>query len=775
MTEPAKHRLTATQQWLLVMLLYAVLVTLFCYPLLQGKIITQTDFLHFVSPWDAVKPAHLAAPGNPFLQDQSTEFWPFFMEAKRQFAAGTFPLWNPYIFAGNPLWANTQSALLYPLNGFHYLFDGPWGFTISSWLKLFMGGMFMHLFLRRLGLSHGACLLGGVAFGFCTFTVFWLNHPHTNVTPLIPLSFYLVERLLSQPDRQRMAWYALLVALTLLAGHVEIAFLTALGCGLYYVLRLWQLGQISWLALWRFLAVHLWALLLAAILIVPFIEFLFHTAIWTERGDAVQFSIPTAGLFNLIHGDFFRAAGWDPGGIGFHAFSAYVGLVAVPLLLFAVLHSIKTTWPWLLLGGLSLAIAFTVQPFNGLIKSLPLFNHLPLFYFNILAVFATCVLAAVGLHHVLTQQDPKHRRLLMWIAVLLALIWLAVWWLWTPGDLARYAQDTSAMLAAAKTYLPWVALVWLLVCLWLWLTPWLPRWLLAGVLVAVLYADVWRLGSDWNPAIEPALAMPVATPGSLAFLQQQTEPFRTVGYHGILRPSTNMLAQLRDVRGYDVPVIDRYHHFFNRALRGQDAFWVYNLPHYDAEILPYLNLMNARYLLAKRPLSPLVDGLELVYEGEILIYENQQAMGHARLFQQAEYVGSAAAALDRVIELAAALREVVVIEAEAQEHGLPALVEAAEPAAIEHLTTTANRLAMQVQTSQAGWLVLSQSHYPGWVATINGEETEIFAANSLLQAIKIPPGDHRIEFSYHPLSFTLGWLLSLLTLLATVWTIRHKK
>lgn len=775
MTESTQRRLSNTQQWWLVVLVYGLLVLAFCHPVLQGQVITQTDFLHFISPWDAVKPGHLETPGNPFLQDQSTEFWPFFMEAKRQFANGEFPLWNPFIFAGNPLWANTQSALLYPLNLFHYVFDAPVGFTISSLLKLFMGCLFMHLFLRGLGLSHGASLLGGVAYGFCSFTVFWLNHPHTNVTPLIPLSFYAVERLLASPKRRVQAGYALLVALTLLAGHVEIAFLTALACGLYYLMRLWQLDQVSWLALWRFLAVHLWALLLSAVLVVPFIEFLFHTAIWTERGDAVQFSIPAAGLINLLQGDFFTAAGWDPHVIGFNAFNAYVGLVTWPMILFAVIHGHKTHWPWLLLGLLSLAIAFTVQPFNALIKSLPLFNHLPLFYFNVLAVFAACVLSAVGLHQLLHSQNPARRRHLSWVLLVMWLALLGLRLFWTPGGLSQFAQDPTAMLESVQHNLYWAALILTLVWLLLWMAKWVPQWMLLGLFVSTLYVDLWRLGSDWNPTIAPVDAVPQQVPGSLAFLQQQPVPFRTVAYHGILRPSTNMLVQLADVRGYDVPVIDRFHHFFNRALQGKDTFWVYNLSEFEVSTWPFLNIMNARYLLTKKPLEPLPAGMRLVYEGEILIYENPRAMGHAKLYHRAEFVDSPTAALDRVIELGDALNEVVVLEAAAEIQ--PANRDNSPPgeSRIELLNMATTDQDWRVQTEQPGWLVLSQSHYPGWQATINGEETAIFAANSLLQAIKIPPGDHRINVSYQPASFTLGWLISLLSLLAALWIISNKK
>ncbi len=774
MIQPLKQTSQNSKLWLLVALFYAVLVVVFCYPILQGMVITQTDYLHFISPWDALKPAELLSPGNPYLQDQSTEFLPFFLEAKRQFAEGMFPLWNPYIFAGNPLWANTQSALLFPLNLFHYLLEAPLGFTVSSMFKLFFGCLLTHLYVRKLGISHGPALLAGVAFGFCSFTVFWLNHPHTNVTPLIPLSFYMVERLLDKADGRNMMLYALVVALTLIAGHVEIAFLTATGCGLYYLLRLWQLNQLRFSPLLKFFGIYVFALLLSAILVFPFIEFLFNTAIWSERGDAVKFSIPTTGLINLLMGEFFIFAGWDPNNIGYHAFSAYIGLAALPLALFAVLKSFKSTMPLLVVCLLSVAVGFSIDPFNWLVKQLPLFNHLPLFYFNVLTAFGISVLAAMGLQQCLQQNRDKPK--LFGLLVLLLLTSLMIRIFWVPGGLTPYVADAELLVAAVHDWIKWVALGMLGVWLLMYFSRKIHATIVIGLLVGLIYADLWRLGHDWNPSIKPAFAVPKEQPGSLAFLAEQTEPFRTVGYDGVMIPSTNMLAQVRDVRGYDVPVIDRYHQFFNRALNGKDAFWFYNLPNYDAAILPFLNILNARYMLAKKPLDSLPAFIKPVYQKEIYIYQNQQAMGHAYVRTTADFQPTPTAALDRVIELAAKLSDVVVIEAAGQDR---VVKEASEPSSVNHDITyqqvKADAIALQVSGDQAGWLVLSQSFYPGWHAYINGEETDIFAANYVLQAIKIPPGSHQITFKYQPFSFTLGWVVSLLSLIFALWIIRKTK
>lgn len=769
------NQTNAGKPYIWVTLFYALLVLLFFYPVLQGFIISQTDFLNFISPWDSVKALDLLQASNPHLQDQSTEFLPFFLEAKRQFSAGLFPLWNPYIFAGNPLWANTQSALLFPLNIFHYLLAAPLGFTVSSLLKLYFGCLFTHLFIRKLGVGHGAALFGGVAFGFCSFTVFWLNHPHTNVTPLIPLCFYMVERLLDKPSTKNVFYYALVVALTLIAGHVEIAFLTAAACGLYYLIRLIQTNQLSSKALLRLLWVYVYGLLLSAILIFPFIEFLFNTAVWSERGDAVQFSIPTAGIINLFMGEFFIFDGWDKNNIGYHAFSPYVGVVALPLALYAIVKSFKQSLPLLVLTLLSVAVAFTIEPFHWLVKNLPLFNHLPLFYFSIIVAFGLSVLAALGLHHCLSESLDKEKIWVVLIILMLALLGIALFW--QPGGLTQYVQDPERLVGSVDQVVGWIAVVLLSTCLLMSFANKFKKPALI-VLITALFVDLWLIGHDWNPAIPAEISMPSKQPGSLAFLSQQDQPFRTVGYDYILKPSTNMLAQIHDVRGYDVPVIDRYHQFFNQALEGKDAFWYYDLPVFNASILPFLDTLNVKYLLSKKSLdTQLPDHLELVYDDEIRIYENHQAQGLAYFAADAIHVSTEQAALAKVLALKNQLDHVVVLEVDKpNEAGVLDSDQLSDPVqSIVYRNITAQSINLQVTTSRAAWLVISQAYYPGWVATIDGEETEIIAANYVLQAIKIPAGAQHVSLTYQPFSFTLGWVVSLLSLLLGLWKIRKIK
>ena len=56
--------------------------------------------------------------------------------------------------------------------------------------------------------------------------------------------------------------------------------------------------------------------------------------------------------------------------------------------------------------------------------------------------------------------------------------------------------------------------------------------------------------------------------------------------------------------------------------------------------------------------------------------------------------------------------------------------------------------SFNVESENGGWLVLSESNIPGWVATIDSKETPIYPANYIFQAVRVPSGAHRVTFAY---------------------------
>ncbi|MBO0862100.1 MAG: YfhO family protein, partial [Chloracidobacterium sp.] len=72
------------------------------------------------------------------------------------------------------------------------------------------------------------------------------------------------------------------------------------------------------------------------------------------------------------------------------------------------------------------------------------------------------------------------------------------------------------------------------------------------------------------------------------------------------------------------------------------------------------------------------------------------------------------------------------------------------------------RIELQTENSQPGFLVLSEIYYSGWDAWIDGHRTPVERVNYLLRGLAVPAGDHRIEFVFRAHSFRTGAVCSLL-------------
>ncbi len=81
------------------------------------------------------------------------------------------------------------------------------------------------------------------------------------------------------------------------------------------------------------------------------------------------------------------------------------------------------------------------------------------------------------------------------------------------------------------------------------------------------------------------------------------------------------------------------------------------------------------------------------------------------------------------------------------------------------VTYAPNRAVVQTRQSHQGYLVLLDSFLSGWSARIDGIFIPVLRANYFYRAVFLPPGEHRIEFSYQPEGWGVGLMLSLSTLM----------
>lgn len=63
-------------------------------------------------------------------------------------------------------------------------------------------------------------------------------------------------------------------------------------------------------------------------------------------------------------------------------------------------------------------------------------------------------------------------------------------------------------------------------------------------------------------------------------------------------------------------------------------------------------------------------------------------------------------------------------------------------------------------------MLLADTWYPGWEASVDGTPAPVLRANVGHRAVPLPPGSHRVEFRFRPRGVRVGFLVSAAGLLA---------
>ena len=156
-----------------------------------------------------------------------------------------------------------------------------------------------------------------------------------------------------------------------------------------------------------------------------------------------------------------------------------------------------------------------------------------------------------------------------------------------------------------------------------------------------------------------------------------------------------------------------------------------------------------------------------VHSGDVKIYRSLDALPRAYLVGQTLLVpdnkGAIAALAQDAFEPA---DKVVLFESEVTSTGLTDELQSIDPAASAGRVTVSShepeRVALQINLPAPGVLVLSDSWYPGWQATVDGQPVPVLRANLLFRAVVVPAGVHDVVFEFVPDGLRTGAAAALL-------------
>ncbi len=82
------------------------------------------------------------------------------------------------------------------------------------------------------------------------------------------------------------------------------------------------------------------------------------------------------------------------------------------------------------------------------------------------------------------------------------------------------------------------------------------------------------------------------------------------------------------------------------------------------------------------------------------------------------------------------------------------------------ISQTDRRVELAVNAGSGGLLVLKDSYFPGWTATVDGGTVQVYRANINQRAVILPQGAERVTFEYAP-----PWLRPVIALGVAAWTL----
>ncbi len=731
----------------------------------------------------------------------------FLMELLKK---GQLGFWNPYIFMGFPLLAEPEVGPLYPFNLFFALPIPPYyALTLFIVIHYSLAGVFTYLLARSLGISRAGSFISGRVFAFGGFLMAQL----TNISILTgSIWLPLILCLFSQAIRRRSYAFAagagVVLALQILPSHPQIILYILITLGLYYFYSLLTLPRVE---IGSLLALSLISLTtvavgmgLAAVQLIPAWQ-LKELSVLSESGTydfVTAYSLSPFRMLSFLFPNFLGnlVTGYK-GEPYFEEHHGYVGLL--PLLLAALAWGRRRNREvrfFGLLALLSVLLAVgNATPLYHLLAYVPVYNYFrtPARWLYTLTL-SLGILAGFGLDYLVEQRQARSMRILsqvLLVLTLLSTLTLPLLFFYKRQAMAAtdfilehvYAGMAIYAVRALIRYLPRFPNVPQTNLLAQLFPP-----LLNPILFFLLMsnASVLLLFFFLRKKIPPRWFQVMAA-GLIAFDLFMTggttiNPVQKASYFD-KRPSTALLEQNLGLARIYSP--DR-EGAAPQILRGYFAM-IYHIPEIGSwpwvvSSLPLrrygefmdalrqntrlLNLAGVKYILTARaePEDWWHNNLRQVYSEEGLhIYENLDVMPRAFLVHQAEVPGSDEAILAHLVNNDFDLSSSILLEDAGALARLEKMAGESAPARgpeeVKIVEYEANRVVIEVTATQAGFLFLSDTDYPGWRARVDGQEETVYRADYLFRAVLVPPGHHVVEFIFDPVAFKIGLAVTMTT------------
>lgn len=686
--------------------------------------------------------------------DLAQQVLPWFEEEVRQVHHSRAPLWDPHVWAGQPLLAQAQPGAAYPLNWLLFIMPrerGHISMLALQWYYIaihFMAALFCYLLCRDLGRSRPASLIGGLIFSLAGFvgTTGWPQMVNGAVwAPLVVL--FILRAARSVRPAASAALAGMFLGLAWLSGHHQVPIyisLTAAGLWLYYGLRS---GRPDWRFAGLAALFFVTALAVGALQILPAEEYGHLALRWTGApepqpwNEAVpyyiheRYAMYALSLLSIIIPGLNRNA--DP----------FVGLVALTLAISAIALSWKHPAVKLFAAIAVAGVVYSLghnSVFQGFLYAVvPLVDkaRVPSMAIVIFG-FGAAVLAAFGVDHFDADATSRWTRR---IAIGVLAFGVIVYTVILQVLFMKKNWDTDDRIAVTA--------------------------FVAILFAALLYA--WRSGNLTHRQAVTLLTL------LLLF-----ELGNDSGYTFANRADADRRSYIDkvwgndDIEGYLNQQADRpfridittdrlalnwaeYHNF--DAIRQFTAGATADILHMGWHTWNGRMLFGTRYTLGDMQERPEQKEVFTSQNG-VKVFFNPDAFPRAWTVHEVVPIKTPAEADSAISD-------------RLREFHWKAFVQGDQPKVAACDTSgdkvgfdryEAERVEVRATMACDGLVVVSDTYYPGWVAWVDGQPARIYKVNAIMRGVAVPQGQHLVTMRYRPKSVYFGAALTFLGVLGTL-------
>ncbi len=678
--------------------------------------------------------------------DLAYQVLPWFQFEAGEWNQGRIPLWDPYPWNGQPLIGQGQPGVAYPLNWL--LFRAP---LANGWIHRlylnwyfvfihFMAAWFAYLLCRDLRRSKIASMIAGCSFAFGGFMGSNDWPQMINGAVWAPLVFmFLLRAGRGAAPFANSAFAGAALGMAWLSGHHQIPIFISLAAGGYWLYLILRRRTIDWRMVSLALTFSLMLFCVSALQTLPAYEYGTLAKRWVGVDDPIGWKdkVPYQ-----VH-QTFSSGPLSVVGILFPGLSrgaeSYTGIVAFSLALagfFACRRKLAVrVLAAIAAGGFLFALGNMVIEHGMLYAVVPMLEKARNPAMALLVFHAALApLLAFGVDSMAVSRMKPLRWALVAGAGVLYLFVLGF------AMTQKYTLDDRMVLA------PFIAL------------------LLAGLLF------LWNRGEA---------APHLVKLGIFALLLLELGNYTTYNYPGKydkgraasftagLTLNSDIVEYLRTSERPLRITYDDHELPYNfgdwqgvETTGGYLASVTENVLSTSVHDSATQDLFAVEYEVRKEPARP---GQIELFRGKsgLKVFKNPSPMPRAWIVHRMKRVGI------KSFLPAEPRREATIFGA------APELADCADTPRIEWTTRYASQIALKAQTSCRGLLIVADTYYPGWRATVDGAPAKILEVNGAQRGVVIEAGTHQVEMRYRPTSVIAGAILTgfgwLTTLAIFVW------